>query len=125
PPSRARTARPSSADAVDVRPLLSRVSAWLRGPSPVAPGDRFTTWLFIRLLAAIYAIAFASIGVQVLGLIGHDGILPARDWLAAVRAQLGPAGHWVVPTLFWFGAGDGALVGVCVVGTALAILLLA
>jgi hypothetical protein len=42
-----------------------------------------------------------------------------------VRAQLGPAGHWYVPTLFWFGAGDGALVGVCVAGTALAILLLA
>ena len=110
---------------MDVRPLLSRVSGWLRGPSPEPPGDRFTTWLFIRLLAAIYAIAFASIGVQVLGLIGHDGILPARDWLAAVRAQLGPAGHWVVPTLFWFGAGDGALVGVCVAGTVLAILLLA
>ena len=105
------------------RPLLSRVSGWLWGPSLLPPGSRFTMWLFIRLLAVVYAIAFASIGVQVLGLIGHDGILPARDWLTAVREQLGPAGRWYVPTLFWFGAGDGALTGLCVAGTALAVLL--
>ena len=105
------------------RPLLSRVSGWLWGPSLVPPGDRFTTWLFIRLLAVVYAIAFASLAVQVRGLIGHDGILPARGWLDAVHAQLGPAGHWYVPTLFWFGAGDGALVGLCVAGTVLAVLL--
>jgi predicted DCC family thiol-disulfide oxidoreductase YuxK len=105
------------------RPLLSRVSGWLWGPALVPPGERFTTWLFLRLLAVIYAIAFASLAVQIVGLVGHDGILPARDWLAAVRAQLGAAGHWYVPTLFWFGAGDGALIGVCVAGTLLATLL--
>ena len=105
------------------RPLLSRVSGWLWGPALLPPGDKFTTWLFVRLLAIVYAIAFASLWVQVRGLIGHDGILPARDWLDAVRAQLGPAGRWYVPTLFWFGSGDGALVGVCAAGTALAILL--
>ena len=105
------------------RPLLSRVSGWLWGPSLVPPGNRFTTWLFIRLLAVIYVIAFASLAVQVVGLVGHDGILPARDWLAAVRAQLGPAGHWYVPTLFWFGASDGALEGVCLAGTALGVML--
>ena len=107
------------------RPFLSRISGWLWGPSLVPPGDRFTTWLFVRLLAVVYAIAFASLAVQVVGLVGHDGILPARDWLAAVRAQLGAAGHWYVPTLFWFGAGDGALVGVCIAGAVLAVLLFA
>ena len=106
------------------RPVLSRVSGWLWGPSLVPPGNRFTTWVFIRLLALIYAIAFTSLAIQIVGLVGGDGILPARDWLAAVRAQLGPAGHWYVPTLFWFGAGDGALVGVCLAGTGLAALLL-
>ena len=105
------------------RPFLSRVSGWLWGPSLVPPGSRFTTWLFLRLLAIIYGIAFASLAVQVVGLVGHDGILPARDWLAAVRAQLGPAGHWYVPTLFWFGAGDRALEGVCLAGTGLAAML--
>jgi hypothetical protein len=103
--------------------FLSRVAGWLRGPSS-PPGARFTTWLFLRMLAVIYAIAFASLWVQIVGLVGHDGILPARDWLAAVRSQLGPAGHWYVPTLFWFGAGDGALVGMCVAGAVLAVLLL-
>ena len=103
-------------------PFLARAREWLAGPSPLPQSDRFTTWLFLRLLAGIYAIAFASLGVQVLGLIGHDGILPARDWLAAVRSQLGPAGHWYVPTLLWLGAGDGALVGLCVAGSVLALL---
>jgi hypothetical protein len=106
------------------RPLLERVSGWLRGPSLEPPGDRFTTWLFLRALAVVFGAAFASLAVQIVGLVGHDGILPARDWLDAVRSQLGPAGHWYVPTLFWFGAGDGALVGVCVAGGVLAVLLL-
>src|SRR5579864_6421492 len=33
-------------------------------------------WLFLRTLAAIYLIAFASFGLQVTGLIGERGILP-------------------------------------------------
>src|SRR5262245_32443250 len=81
-------------------------------------------WIFLRLLALVYASAFLALWLQVLGLLGHDGILPAKDWLAAVNAQLGPAGRWYVPTLLWFGAGDGALVGLCVAGTALSVLLL-
>src|SRR5215831_1096461 len=45
------------------RPFLSRVSGWLWGPSLVPAGERFTSWLFLRLLAVIYAIAFASLAV--------------------------------------------------------------
>ena len=106
-------------------PFLSRALSLLRGPWLAPPGEAFTYALYVRLLAVVYAIAFASLGVQILGLVGHDGILPARDWLDAVHAQLGPAARWYVPTLFWFGASDGALVGMCVAGVALAALLLA
>src|SRR5262249_32384683 len=94
-------------------------------PYTVPPGEAFTVWLYVRLLAVIYGIAFASLGVQVLGLIGHDGILPARDWLDAVHAQLGPSSGRYVPTLFWVDPGDGAPVGACVGGVGLAALLLA
>ncbi len=38
-------------------------------------------WTFVRLLAVVYFIAFTSLGVQVLGLIGRDGILPAQTYL--------------------------------------------
>lgn len=43
-------------------------------------------WLFLRLIAIIYFIAFASLGVQVAGLIGPQGVLPAGQsnaWLQA------------------------------------------
>jgi len=32
--------------------------------------------LFLRLLGVVYFVAFASLAVQIVGLIGHDGILP-------------------------------------------------
>ena len=35
-------------------------------------------WVFLRLLGAIYLIAFVSLWVQVDGLLGSGGILPAR-----------------------------------------------
>ncbi len=38
-------------------------------------------WLFLRLLAAIYLIAFASLAVQITGLIGARGILPLGGYL--------------------------------------------
>src|SRR5579862_9735355 len=41
-------------------------------------------WIFLRLLAAVYFIAFASIGVQVTALIGERGIMPLGRLLAAV-----------------------------------------
>ena len=42
-------------------------------------------WVFTRLLGIIYFIAFWSLARQVVGLIGHDGILPARAYMDSVR----------------------------------------
>ena len=75
--------------------------------------------LFFRLLGLAYALAFASLGMQVLGLMGRRGISPAADFLKAVREQIGPARYRLLPTLFWFGAGDDALVAGCVAGAVL------
>ena len=50
-------------------------------------------WLFLRLLAAIYLIAFASLAVQITGLIGAHGILPLSGYLAAVSRALGARGY--------------------------------
>src|SRR5579863_5699100 len=46
-------------------------------------------WLFLKILAAIYFIAFTSFGLQIRGLIGSSGILPAGRYLVAVRNYLG------------------------------------
>jgi len=75
-----------------------------------------TAWIFVRLLAAIYAIAFASLAVQVSGLIGEQGILPLGKILSApTLAKL-----WEFPTLFWINPSDGILEASCWAGVAVA-----
>jgi hypothetical protein len=63
--------------------------------------------------------------VQVRGLIGHAGLLPAASYLADVAAIAGPERFWQIPTLAWIGAGDTTLVSLCIAGCALAVLLVA
>jgi len=81
-------------------------------------------WLFLRLLAAIYLIAFASLAVQITGLIGAHGILPLGGYLAAVSRTLGMRGYWSMPTLFWLAHGDGFLRAASIAGVVMALLLL-
>ena len=83
-----------------------------------------TEWLFLRLLAAIYLIAFASLAVQITGLIGAQGILPLGGYLAAVSKTLGARGYWSMPTIFWLAHGDWFLKAACIAGAAMAVLLL-
>lgn len=84
------------------------------------------TWLFLRLLAVVHLIAFASAWVQLDGLVGPAGILPAAGYLDAVREALGHAAWWRLPTVcWWIGAGPAALHGLCAAGVVAALLLLA
>ena len=82
-------------------------------------------WIFLRLLAAIYFIAFASFGLQITGLIGARGILPLGRYLAAVQDTLGIDGYRMMPTIFWIAHGGGFLKAVCVAGAAIALVLMA
>lgn len=67
-------------------------------------------WIFLRSLGVIYFIAFASLGSQVLGLIGSQGLLPATKYLQAAAAQFGSLERlWSVPTCFWLADSDVAL----------------
>jgi hypothetical protein len=49
---------------------------------------RFTygtgTWLFLRILGIVYVIAFASLAVQIVPLVGPHGIVPGPAWATAV-----------------------------------------
>jgi hypothetical protein len=88
-------------------------------------GDRSgaaVAYLFQRLLAVIFLIAWLSLGVQVLELVGSRGLLPAGEFLASA-AQTG-IGFGTLPTLFWLGASDQILSAGVWVGAALAILAL-
>ena len=76
--------------------------------------------LFLRGVALVYGLAFLSLWVQVDGLIGAGGVLPAADYLQGLRGQLGSQALALVPTLFWIESSDAMLNAVCAVGVLLA-----
>ena len=80
--------------------------------------------LFLRLLGLVYAIAFVSLAVQVQGLIGADGLRPAAELFERAREVLGGVDLLRLPTVFWLGASDGALVGLAWAGAAVSIALI-
>jgi len=76
--------------------------------------------LFVSGVAAVYALAFGELLVQVQGLFGSRGIVPLAQQLDELAAGLPGLERWQIPTLLWFGAGDGALTAWCWAGMALA-----
>ena len=82
-------------------------------------------WVFLRALGVVFLIAFVSLWVQVKGLIGSQGILPARELLAAVQTQFGGERYRFLPTVFWFSSSDAALQLACALGAVSAALLIA
>jgi len=102
------------------RPIFSALIRLVSSPDTDSAGALLSRWAYLRVLAAAYLIAFASLHHQVLGLIGSEGITPAVSWMKAVRAQGGPGAFWFAPTVFWLGASDGALKAACWAGEAAA-----
>ncbi len=81
--------------------------------------------MFLRLLGAVYLVAFVSLALQITGLVGANGIMPAGDFLNRAHATFGGDAYRLFPTLCWLGAGDGALLTLCWTGALLALLLVA
>jgi hypothetical protein len=82
-------------------------------------------WLFLRLLGVVYLLAFASLAIQITGLVGERGILPIGDLLSQVRGSYGNEAYRLLPTVVWLSASDAFLSGLCWAGAGLAILLIA
>src|SRR5438105_4383017 len=85
----------------------------------------FSRRLFLRLLGVVYLIAFASLGVQITGLVGAHGILPIGELLARARTSAGVEAFHALPTLLWLSSGDAMLLFLCWGGAALSLLLIA
>ncbi len=81
-------------------------------------------WLFLRLLGIVYFVAFLSFWLQLPGLIGSDGILPAGRFLEMVDTNFGSRAYWLVPTLAWLDSSDAFLKFLALGGTLLSILLI-
>jgi predicted DCC family thiol-disulfide oxidoreductase YuxK len=107
------------------RPLLSRLTDLLWGAHVVPPGEAVTSWLYLRILAVVFGIAFASLGAQIQGLVGSQGILPASQTLQlmAAHAGAGVSRYVQFPTLCWISSADWFLSGLCAAGIALSVAL--
>jgi predicted DCC family thiol-disulfide oxidoreductase YuxK len=108
------------------RSLFFHVTRLLFGPVIEPASYVRVQWLFWKILGAIYCAAFLSLAVQITGLFGSKGILPAADYLSRISEALGPSKYWNFPTVFWLtGSSDRALVLVCAAGSISSILLIA
>ncbi|HET7536261.1 MAG TPA: lipase maturation factor family protein, partial [Candidatus Didemnitutus sp.] len=101
------------------RGLLNRISKFLWGRRLEPESYELVSWLFLRLLGAVYIAAFVSLAVQMPGLVGHAGILPLDEYLDLAGRELGSAAYEILPTLFWLNASDTALIACAIVGAVL------
>ena len=85
-----------------------------------------TRFLILRLLGAVYAIAFLAAINQILPLIGSNGLLPVGIFLKRISDALGPTtGFFRLPSFFWFTHSDPALLTVAWIGFLLSCLVAA
>ena len=91
------------------------------------PSYWLTRFMILRLLGIIYAVAFLVAINEIVPLIGSDGLLPAGIFLKEVRHALGStsAGFTRLPSVFWFGHSDGALLTVSWIGFVLSLVVIA
>jgi hypothetical protein len=108
-------------DDLDVRakPPLARVLAWLGPPREY----RLTRWLILRLLGVVYVFAFIGLVQQGPALIGEHGLTPATAYVE--RLEAAKHSFWDTPSIFMWGASDGALQAWAWIGLALSLALVA
>jgi hypothetical protein len=92
-----------------------------------APTYWLTRFVLLRLLGALYAVAFLVAINQILPLIGSQGLLPVGVYLQQVSTALGSAGAGFarLPSVFWLAHSDGALLGAAWLGFGLSLAVVA
>lgn len=98
------------------RQIFSTVTRWFWGSSMQTPTWFLTRRVFLFLLGLVYILAFGSLWIQIEGLVGEAGILPAELYLKGAETHWGAQRFWQVPTLFWLNAGNEFLYTVCLLG---------
>jgi lipase maturation factor 1 len=110
------------------RSFLSKLDRAYSGPGLQPLNYIRVRFLFLRGLALIYLVAFASLAGQIQGLSGSHGIVPVQSVMESLKAEMkvnNIVGRFhLVPTLAWWNASDPALNWQCEAGIALSLLLL-
>src|SRR5213595_1690484 len=86
-----------------------------------------TRFVILRLLGFVYAIAFLVAAQQLVPLVGEHGLTPATHFLERIQAHFGSsaAAALQLPSLFWFGISDHALIIFAWTGFALSLVVFA
>ncbi len=94
---------------------------------PPRPTYYLTRVLILRLLGAIYAVAFLIAINQILPLIGSNGLTPVDTYLNNITRALGSqsAGFRRLPSLFWFTHSDTTLLTAAWIGFILSLIVTA
>jgi predicted DCC family thiol-disulfide oxidoreductase YuxK/uncharacterized membrane protein YphA (DoxX/SURF4 family) len=111
------------------RTFLSHLDRIYTGSGPAPPAYIAVRFLFLRGLALIYLVAFASVAVQIQGLAGSRGIAPARLLISQAQAAFdqqhaGLERFHELPTFAWWSATDRAFNCQCLLGVACSVALL-
>ncbi len=106
------------------RVFWSRMTRWVWGKHLEPSTYLLTRKIFFTGLALVYFTAFLSLGVQIGGLVGSEGILPAARFLESLDQALGSKAYAMVPTAFWFNSSDAVLQWSCWAGAFLSLVLL-
>jgi predicted DCC family thiol-disulfide oxidoreductase YuxK len=111
------------------RAFFSTITRWLWGDHVEPPQHFLVRWLFLRSLAIVYLIAFISLWTQIIGLVGQNGILPAKSTVENLQRQVAAANigierYHLFPTLCWFSASDRSLQYQCALGVLFSVILL-
>lgn len=94
------------------RMFFSWLTRLLWGAHVERPNYYYGRSIFLRGLGLIYLIAFLSLFVQIRGLIGEKGILPASETMNSLRdaadgQHIGVKRYALFPTLGWISASEG------------------
>lgn len=89
----------------------------------VRGAGQLTRFVMLRLLGLVYLVAFASLAVQYRALLGDHGLTPVARWLDMLERASGSttSAFLRVPSLFWFGHSDAAMVAWAWLGAALSL----
>ncbi|MDO6435654.1 lipase maturation factor family protein [Flavitalea sp. BT771] len=90
------------------------------------PSYWLTRFLILRLLGAVYAIAFLVAINQVIPLIGHNGLTPANLFIKRYSDIIGPTASFIrLPSIFWINHSDAMLLATAWIGFVLSCVVLA
>jgi hypothetical protein len=109
------------------RKAFSRLTLWLWGRVPEPSSWHLTRSVFIRSLGLVYLIAFTSLWVQIDGLIGSSGLIPADqvvERMLELARQRDANPYQLSPTLSLYLKGDAGLHAQCATGVVFSIALM-